>query len=168
MDLILRRRSIRRYTEEEVSAEDVTSLLRAAMSAPSAHNQQPWHFVVLRERSILDEIPRHFRYGQMLKKAPAAILVCGDPSLARSEGYWVQDCAAATQNILLAAQALGLGAVWVGTYPRKRQVKKMRELLGIPEHVIPFALVPIGHPAEEKEAADRYKPERIHYERWEE
>ena len=166
MDAILSRRSIRRYTTQLVSEEIIKELLEAAMSAPSAGNEQPWHFVVIKERQILNEIPKFHPYSQMLKNAPLAILVCGDEQLQKYEGYWVQDCSAATQNILIAAQAKGLGAVWLGVYPVEDRVIGLRKLLGIPEHVIPFALISIGHPAEQKPRSDRYSDSRVHHNQW--
>ena len=166
MDAILSRRSIRKYTEQPVSDEIVKELLEAAMSAPSAGNEQPWHFVVIKEREILDEIPAFHPYSQMLRHAPVAILVCGDETLEKYQGYWVQDCSAATQNILLAAQAKGLGAVWLGVYPIEDRVANLRKLLGIPEHVIPFSLISIGYPAEQKPRSARYDDSRIHHNQW--
>jgi nitroreductase len=166
MDVILSRRSIRKYTNEKVSEEDIKELLQAAMSAPSAGNEQPWHFIVIDDRNILNEIPKFHQYAQMLKEAPVAILVCGDETLERFKGYWVQDCSAAVENILIKVQEKGLGAVWVGVYPDMERVNNFRKLLSIPEHVTPFALIPIGHPAESKPAEDRYNEERVHKNRW--
>lgn len=160
------RRSIRRYTAEPVPESLTLELLRAAMSAPSAGNQQPWQFVVIDQRRLLDEIPRIHPFAQMAREAPLAILVCGDMQRVRMEEFWVQDCAAATQNLLVAAHALGLGAVWVGVYPREDRVASFRWLLGLPEHVTPFALVPVGFPAEHKPPADRYDPARVHRNGW--
>lgn len=166
MDAILSRRSIRSYTSQPVPEDVVKELLEAGMSAPSAGNEQPWHFVVLTDRKILDEIPTFHPYSHMLGHAPLAILVCGDLNLQRYEGYWVQDCSAATQNILIAIQAKGLGAVWLGVYPIEERVVGMRKLLGIPEQVIPFSLISIGYPAEQKPPADRYHPSRVHHNGW--
>ncbi|MGI6575033.1 MAG: nitroreductase family protein [bacterium] len=166
MDPILARRSIRRYTEEQVGEADIIYLLKAAMSAPSAHNEQPWHFVVINERRILDEVPKFHENAQMLKGAPMAILVCGDLTLEKAEGYWVQDCAAATENILIAAQNRGLGAVWLGIYPRQNRVEILQEMLNLPQHVIPFSLIPVGHPAVQKPPSERFDPARIHYNSW--
>ncbi|MGI6130055.1 MAG: nitroreductase family protein [bacterium] len=166
LQVILSRRSIRKYTDQSVSAEIIDQLLKAAMSAPSAHNQQPWRFVVIRERTLLDEVPKFHPYAQMLKSAPVAILVCGDEKALSAPNYWPQDCAAAMQNILLAAHALNLGAVWLGVYPRKSRVEALRELLNIPPYVTPFALVALGYPAEEKPPANRYDPSHVHYDRW--
>jgi nitroreductase len=162
LQAILTRRSIRLYTPEAVKPELVVELLHAAMSAPSAGNQQPWQFVIITERQKLDAIPVFHPYAEMVKLASVAVLVCGDTRLENSKGYWVQDCSAATQNLLLAAHALGLGAVWVGVYPREERVEEFRKLLGIPAEVIPFALIPLGYPAEAKPPSNRYDPSRVH------
>ena len=166
MNAILSRRSIRKYTEQSVPDEAVEELLRAAMSAPSAGNQQPWHFVVIRERGILDEIPRYHPYSAMVKEASVAILVCGDLKSERHKGYWVQDCSAATQNLLIAAQAKGLGVVWLGVYPREDRVDGIRILLGLPEHIVPLSLIPVGFKGEEKPPANRYDASKVHHNGW--
>lgn len=166
MDFILSRRSIRKYTGEPVTDEEILSVLKAAMSAPSAGNQQPWHFIVIRDREILDRIPEFHQYAQMMRDAPAAIMVCGDESLEKFKGFWEQDCSAATQNALIAAHSLGLGAVWVGIHPVEFRVEQCRKLLDIPEGVIPFSVIPLGHPDEEKPPSERFEPSRIHYNRW--
>ena len=166
MEAILTRRSIRQYTDQSVADEVVTDLLKAAMAAPSAGNQQAWQFVVINEREVLDEIPTIHPYSRMVKQAPLAILVCGDVALETNKGYWVQDCSAATQNLLLAAHANGLGAVWLGVYPREQRVVDFRKLLGLPGHVVPLALVSIGYPAEEKSPANRFDPAKVHYNGW--
>lgn len=166
MEAILSRRSIRRYTAEPVPEEVIQELLAAAMSAPSASNEQPWHFVIIDDRRILDQIPKYHPYSSMLKQAPLAIAVCGDLELEIFKGYWVQDCSAATENILIAAQAKGLGAVWLGVYPREERVKATQKLLGLPEHVIPLCLISIGYPAETKPPSNRYSASRIHHNQW--
>ena len=165
-EVLLSRRSIRAYTPEPVSDSLIDELLHAAMSAPSAGNQKPWHFLVIRHRETLAEVARTHPYAKMAGAANAAILVCGDESLETHQGYWVQDCSAATENLLLAAHAKGLGAVWVGIYPRLERVSKMRELCGIPLSVTPFALVPLGYPAEQKGPGHRLDKTRVHYDRW--
>ena len=167
MDALFSRRSIRKYTSEPVTEEVLREILEAGMSAPSAGNQQPWHFIVINDRKILDYIPSFHPHSQMLKEAPVAILVCGDLKLEKHVDYWVQDCAAATENLLLAVHAKGLGAVWVGIYPRQERVEGLRKLLGIPEHVTPLSLVPVGYPAESKPARpDRYNAAKIHHNGW--
>lgn len=166
IEAILTRRSIRRYTPQQVSEETVRQLLQAAMSAPSAGNQQPWQFVVITERRLLDEIPRFHPFAAMLKEASVAIMVCGDLRLEKNKGYWVQDCSAATQNLLLAAHAKGLGAVWLGVYPREDRVVNARKLLGLPESVVPLCLVPLGYPAERIPSTERYDASRVHSNTW--
>ncbi|MGI6686051.1 MAG: nitroreductase family protein [Bacillota bacterium] len=166
LNAILSRRSIRKFTSEPISDELVTELLKAGMSAPSAHNQQPWQFVVIKKREALNQIMRFHPYSTMLKEANLAILVCGDRNLFKSENFWTQDCAAATENILLAAHALGLGAVWMGIYPQAVLVKSMMILIEAPENIIPFSLIAVGYPKEKKDAANRFEEKRIHYDRW--
>ncbi len=163
---ILSRRSIRKYLPKPVPAPIIKEILKAAMSAPSAGNQQPWHFVVIDDPQILGRVPSCHPYAAMVPEAPLAILVCGDLESDIHRGYWVQDCSAATENILLAATALGLGSVWLGVYPRQDRVLGLKKLLGIPERIVPFALVPIGWPAEEKPPPNRYRKSRIHRNGW--
>lgn len=166
MDAIFLRRSIRKYTKEPVSDADIKELLEAAMAAPSAGNEQPWHFVVIKDRAILDRIPDVHPYSFMIREAPAAILVCGDTDLATHGEMWIQDCSAATENLLIAVAAKGLGAVWLGVHPRQERAEGLRKLLGIPANVVPFALIPIGRPAEKKPPADRYNEARVHHDKW--
>lgn len=166
MEAILSRRSIRKYTDRPVSDDLVADLLRAAMAGPSAHNQQPWQFVVVKDRDLLQGLAAANPYGGMARDAQLAIVVCGDLSREISPGFWVQDCAAATENLLIAANAAGLGAVWTGTYPREERVAKVRALLALPDQIIPLAVVPIGYPAEHPAPADRFDPGRIHIDRW--
>lgn len=161
------RRSIRKYTEEKVSDEIVKELLSAAMSAPSAVNAQTWVFVVVDDRKLLDEIPEYSPYAAMVRGAPLAILVCGDTSKEIAPGFWVQDCSAAIQNLLLAAHALGLGAVWTGSYPMEDRVEGFRKAFALPEKVIPLGMVVIGHPAQEIEPEDRYNEGKVYYNRYE-
>ena len=163
---LMSRRSIRRYTREGVSDDIVKQLLEAAMSAPSAGNEQPWQFVVIRQRQVLDAIPSIHPYSQMLKEASLGIVVCGDLSLEVYKGFWVQDCSAATQNMLIAAHALGLGAVWLGFYPFEDRVAGLKRMLSLPEQIIPLSLVSIGWPGEQKRPAERYRQERVHFDVW--
>jgi len=166
LEAIHTRRSIRKYQDKPVPEEVVEKLLAAAMSAPSARNQQPWQFVVLSDRQLLTQVPQIMPNAPMVARAPLAILVCGDLALEKSPGYWVVDCAAATQNLLLAAHALALGAVWCGVYPRQERMDGLRRLLHLPENVIAHSLVALGYPAEQPAPADRYRRERIHYNHW--
>jgi nitroreductase len=167
IDAIFTRRSVREYTDEPVPERVVENLLRAAMQAPSPGNQRPWHFILLRDRSTLTEITRFHPYAQMLHTAPLCIVVCGDTNLERYPDSWVQDCSAATQNLLLAARALGFGAVWVGVHPRPERVEPIRTLLRLPEHIIPLSLVAVGRPAVQPPPEDRFDPSRVRRERWE-
>ncbi len=166
IDAIFNRRSIRKYTGQPVTDETIETLLRAGMAAPSAGNEQPWHFVVIRDRATLEAITRFHPYAQMLHGADCAIVVCGDTALERYRGFWVQDCSAAAENMLLTVQDLGLGSVWVGVYPMADRVEPLKQLLGLPESVIPLGILPLGYPAEQKNPANRFNPERIHRDRW--
>ena len=165
MEAILTRRSIRKYTKQPVSDEVLKELLEAAMCAPSGGNRQPWCFVVINDRKVMNEIPKYHAYSQMLREAPVAILVCCDSDSQLGE-LGVQDCSAATQNILLAAHAKGLGAVWLGIYPAEAMVTATKKLLNLPEHIIPISLISIGYPAEQKPQPDRYRADRVHYNQW--
>jgi nitroreductase len=160
------RRSIRKYTSQPVADEIVERLLRAGMAAPSAANEQPWYFVVIKDRSLLDQVPSFHAHSHMLGGAALAILVCEDPGLEVVNGRGMLDCSNATENILLAAHALGLGAVWLGIYPVEERMNGMRKLLGIPSQIIPVALVSIGYPDEKLRQEDRFKPERVHSNLW--
>jgi nitroreductase len=149
-----------------VKEEDIITMIDAAMNAPSAGNQQPWQFIIIRKRETLVRIIDFHPHAMMLHDAQAAILICGDISLEKFKGYWVLDCAAATENLLLAAHNLGLGACWLGIYPREDRVKNIGELLKVPKHIIPFSLVSLGYPDEHKGRMDRYLSNRVHYEQW--
>ena len=166
MKVIRARRSIRRFTPEPVPDEAIKTLLEAAMSAPSAGNQQPWEFVVIKDRAVLDRIPDVHPYAQMCRQAQASVVVCGNLERDSHRGFWVQDCAAATQNILIAATDIGLGSVWCGVHPREDRVSGLRKLLCLPDHIVPLSLIPIGHPAENKPASERFDPARIHHDKW--
>ncbi len=161
---ILARRSIRKYTAEHVSDSKIIKLLEAAMAAPSASNRRPWHFVIVTNRGKLNELADVHPYGKMLFEAPLCIAVCGDPSA--SSRYWVQDCSAATENMLLAVVGLGLGAVWLGVHPLEERVAAVRRVLDIPEEIVPLNLISIGNPAEEKESRTQYDEMRVHREHW--
>lgn len=164
LETIFARRSIRKYTQEPVEQKKIEMLLKAAMAAPSASNRKPWQFVVVTQRGTLDALAEAHPYGKMLFEAPLCISVCGD--LTEMEPYWVQDCSAATENLLLAATGLGLGAVWLGVYPRDQRVAAVRATLALPDHITPLNLISIGYPAEEKEPRTQYDESRVHWERW--
>ena len=165
IDLLRTRRSIRKYTDQEISNHQLETIIKAGMYAPSAVNKQPWHFIIFRDKNTIGKITGYHPYATMLKHAPAAILVCWDEKLQHA-GYGPVDCSAATQNILLAAHALGIGAVWVGIYPREQRIKATHELFRLPENIRPFSIVPVGFSEESKNQPDRFRPERIHYETW--
>jgi len=160
------RRSIRKFKEGRIPKDTLNKILEAGMSAPSAINEQPWHFVVITGKNILEKIPEIHPHASMATKAAIAILVCGDLSLEKAKGFWIQDCSAATQNILLAIHALGLGAVWTGVYPRQKRIDGFRKLLKLPENIVPFAFIPIGKKKKKPFKAECFKEERIHYNKW--
>lgn len=162
------RKSVRQFTDEPVSQEHIETMLKAAMAAPTAVNYQPWRFVVITERARLDAMAEVLPYAKMLKQAPLAIVVCGETTWfeGRENTYWQQDCSAATQNILLAAEALGLGAVWTGVYPNMELARPLAEFLGLPGTVQPLCCIPIGHHDGTTQPKDKWKPENIHYGKW--
>ena len=162
------RKSVREFTSEPVSDADIQTMLKAAMAAPTAINFQPWRFVVVNEREALDSLADQLPYAKMLKQAPLAIVVCGDTLWMGGEEnpFWPLDCSAATQNLLLTAEALGLGAVWTAAYPDADRCKAISDALGLPSTVKPLCVVPIGHPAGENQPRDKWKPENIHYGKW--
>jgi nitroreductase len=166
MKAIFERRSIRRYTAQPVTDEQIRHLLRAGMSAPSAQNERPWQFLVVTDRERLRQLARVSPYTGMTKDAAVAIVVCGDLTRELASGFWVQDCAAATENILLAVTVSGLGAVWLGIYPVEERVQAIKDMFALPEPIIPFAVIPVGHPADAPDAPDRYEAARVHYEQW--
>ena len=166
IEAILTRRSIRKYTAEAVSEQDIETVLHAAMAAPSAGNQQPWRFVVTTDRAMLDAMAECTPYGKMLREAPLAITVCADTSDLRHPTMWQQDCSNATENALIAIHALGLGAVWLGFWPKMERVDPLKATLGLPEGLEPLAVLAVGHPAEGQPAVDRYDAARVHRDRW--
>jgi nitroreductase len=163
LDMIFARRSIRAYTDEPVSEADVEALLQAGMAAPSGSNRKPWHFVVVTDELTLGRLADAHPYGKMIRHAGLAIAVCGEPQISE---WWVQDCTAATENILIAVVALGLGGVWVGCHGRPEREDAVRGVLDIPAHIGVLSLLSIGHPAEEKEARTQYDPDRVHRGGW--
>ncbi|MDR2847988.1 MAG: nitroreductase family protein [Bacteroidales bacterium] len=169
MDLlngILSRRSIRKYTDKPVPREKIEEMIKYGMYAPSAHNKQPWHFVVLNDKDIFAKILEFQPYTKMLADAQWGIVVCGDENLALMPDYWPGDCAAATQNILLAAHGMGYGAVWLGIYPRPERITALANLLKLPEHIHPFSIISVGVPAQELVTPERFYPEKIHFYQW--
>lgn len=165
-EVVATRRSIRKFKDEKVPAAAIEAILRAAMMAPSAGNQRPWEFLVISSKAMLSRIPEFHPYAKMVESAPAAILVCGTLLGIKYPAFWPQDCSAAVQNMLLAARDLGLGSVWAGIYPEEGRIAGCRKLFGIPETVVPFALVVLGWPDQEFKAVDRFEPARVHHEKW--
>lgn len=166
IDAIFQRRSIRKYRREQIDKKIIDLILRAGMYAPSARNTQPWHFIVTDQRPQLDQLADIHPYGKMLKTATAAILVCGDTDIEKSLIYLVQDCSAATQNMLLAAHNVGLGSVWLGIQPRKKRIDAMRNFFNLPESIVPISLIALGIPDEKKRFPERFDSGRIHYNGW--
>lgn len=161
---ILTRTSVRSYSDRSISERQIDSLLRAAMAAPTAVNKQPWRFVVITDRNTLDSIASNCKNIRMAAEAPLAIAVCGDMSKALegdARQYWVQDCSAATENLLLAAHSMGLGAVWCGIYPIKERVEFISSLLSLPADIIPLNIIPIGYPVAPSTPKQKYDPSRI-------
>ncbi len=164
LEVIHNRKSVRHFTDHPVSKQQIELLLRAGMAAPSAVNRQPWAFYVVTKRETLDALGEQLPYAKMLLQAQAAIVVCGDMEKAgnlKEQGYWVQDCSAATQNILLAAESIGLGAVWTAAYPYEDRSKVVTETLNLPEKHVPLNVIPIGYPTGEDIPKDKWKPENI-------
>ncbi|HER08966.1 MAG TPA: nitroreductase family protein [Bacteroides sp.] len=166
LEYIFNRRSIRKFTDRKIDDALIGKLLEAAMYAPSAVNSQPWHFVVVDNRKMMDRIMEIHPYAAMFRTASHGIVVCGDEQLQHGDGYWVVDCGAATQTLLLAAQTMGIGSCWVGIHPRKERKEAFSRLLELPPHVNPFALVALGYPAETKPRPARFKPERVKRNTW--
>lgn len=167
LDIIYRRRSIRIFERKEVEKGLLEELLRAGMAAPSASNGQPWEFVVITDPEPLEQLQSKLHYGKY--NAPAAIAVLANLSIAKKESsfrFWVQDCSAATENILVAAAGLGLGGVWIGGYPKEEVTDLIHEILGIPENIYVLNLIYIGYPAEEKPARTQYEAERVHWQKY--
>ena len=166
LQAIEKRRSIRKFQDKTISAEQINVLLKAAMLAPTARNCQEWEFVVVKDRSVLNALKEAHPHAQMLSTADCAIVVCADTEREWEDGYWTGDCGAATENILLAATDIGLGSVWLGVYPNKERMQSIAQILSLPSHVKPFNLIALGYPDEEKENVDRFDTKKIHYERW--
>jgi len=168
LHFIFSRRSVRKFENKEIPAGMFTDLLEAAMAAPSAVAKDPWHFLLVRDRNTLDKIVKILPNGQMLRQAPAAVVVCGDINKANCNevSYMLQDLSAAVENILLAATALGLGSCWLGMHPRPDRVAGIRSLFSLPENIIPMCGIALGWPAENPEPRTRFNPERVHFEKW--
>lgn len=168
---IMTRTSVRSYSDKKVESATVDTLLRAAMAAPTAGNKQPWRFVVIDNKDILTTIGDNFNTMTMAKKAAVVIVMCGDTTATfdgEGRDYWVQDVSAASENLLLAAHAMGLGAVWCGIYPLAERIEQFSEMLSLPKEIIPMACICIGYPSGETTPKDKWKPEYIHYNSWKE
>jgi len=166
LQAIFSRRSIRKFTRQPVAGDQIEILMKAASVAPSAGDQRPWHFVVITDTAVLRKLSAAMPKCEMLDTATLGILVCGDEALEKIPGYWVQDCSACAENILLAAHALGLGAVWIAIHPIPDRFNPCREILNVPENIFPFALIAAGHPNENLQGEDRLDPSRIHNNLW--
>lgn len=169
LDVIMTRTSIRAYTDKPVTEAQTDTLLRAAMAAPTAGNKQPWAYVAVTDKAVLKQLSDTMPYGKMIAQAPLAIVVCGNTEKGFTgieTEYWIQDASAASQNILLAAHAMGLGAVWTGVYPVPERVKRVKEVLDLPATIIPLSIIPVGYPAEEGKVKNKYKTDNIHYNKW--
>ena len=168
LQFIFSRRSIRKFTDAEIPETMLTDLLEAAMAAPSAVGRDPWHFIVLQSRDTLDRLASLLPHGRMLRQATASIVVCGDMEIVhdRQLSYLLQDLSAAVENLLLAANTLGLGGCWLGVHPREERMAGIRELFGLPEYILPVAGIALGWPAQQAEPRTRYNPDRVHREIW--
>lgn len=169
IDDIMSRTSVRSYSDKKVGKEEIDTLLRAAMAAPTAANKQPWRFIVIDDKAILDSIGTNFQTMTMAKDASVAFVMCGDLSATldgEGQDYWIQDVSAASENLLLAAHAMGLGAVWCGIYPQTERVKSFSDMLRIPENIIPMGCICVGYPSGENNPKDKWHPEFIHYNTW--
>ncbi len=163
---IFTRRSVRKYSEEPVSDATVKLLLQAAMAAPSAKNAQDWEFIVIRDKKTLAQIPGFHPFSKQIPTAQVAIVVCGNTKLEAAKGHWIPDASNASMNILLAAHSLGLGAVWTTFYPYEDRTAGIRKLLGLPDHIMPLNIIPLGYPVEKRAYQDRFNPAKVHYEKW--
>jgi len=166
---IMNRRSIRRYKSIPLDRGTIETLLRAGMAAPSAHNRQPWEFFVVTDRATLDRLAEEHPYAKMLGEAPVCIVVCGNRERfcgGDEDDFWVQDCSAATENILVAAQSLGLGTVWCGVTPRQVLIDMVSRIVGLPEGIVPLGLIAVGHPDQDPPVKDKWRPDRVHWEKW--
>ena len=159
IELLYQRRSIRKYLNKPVEDEKVKELLKAGMAAPSAMNKQPWHFAVIRNQDILNCITKIHPYSSMLVEAPLGIAVCGN----KNERYWVQDCSAAMQNILLAAVGLNLGSVWLGVYPDEERTHQIKKLLNLKDPFLPLGICAVGYPNETKPLKDHFDESKVSY-----
>lgn len=165
-ETLLNRRSIRKYKGKKISSQDINTMLKAAMYAPSAMNTQAWHFIVIEDKNILLNTLQSIPYAEMLKQSTAAILVCGDSSIEKNESWLLQNCSAVTQNILLSAFGLGIGNCWIGIQGMDEIVRNIKHQFKLPEKIVPVSLISLGYPDEVVKAEERFKEEKIHYNNW--
>lgn len=165
-ETLLNRRSIRKYKDQKISSQDINTMLKAAMYAPSAMNTQAWHFIVIVDKSVLLNTLESIPYAEMLKQSTAAILVCGDSSIEKNESWLLQNCSAVTQNILLSAFGLGIGSCWIGIQGMDEIVRNIKHQFKLPEKIVPVSLISLGYPDEVVKAEERFKEEKIHYNNW--
>lgn len=164
LSVIYNRKSVRNFVKDKpVSSDDLQTLVKAGMAAPSGKDTRPWEFVVIDDRDVLNKLADELPTAKMLMDASAAIIVCGDSV---KSSYWYLDCSAATQNVLLAAEALGLGAVWTAAYPYSDRMEIVNRNIGLPAHILPLVVIPIGYPAEEGKAKDKFDETKIHHNKW--
>lgn len=165
LQTIHNRKSVRKFADKNVSEEQIEVLLKAAMAAPSSKNNQPWKFYVIRNKQVLQQLADTLPFAKMLPQAPVVIVVCGDNTKGVNEPdqalNWALDSSAASQNILLAAQSLGLGTVWTGIFPYKKRIEAVQHVLGLPENIIPLNAIPVGYPIGNDQPKDKFKPENI-------
>lgn len=163
---IFTRRSIRRFTQGQISQEQLHLIIKAGCQGPSAHNLQPWHFIVINDRNTFESIMKFHAYAKMLSSADTCIIVCGDEKRQPTTGFLIEDCSAAIENMLLAVHGIGLGAVWCGLYPVTQLTGRMKKLLSIPPRIIPVGMIVIGQIGEQRAAEDRFDENKIHYGQW--
>ena len=166
IEALLDRRSIRKYKDQKISKENINAILKAAMYAPTAMNLQAWQFIVVDDKTLLTETVNSIPYAEMLKQSAAAIIVCGDSEIEKNESWLLQNCSAATQNILLAAHGLGIGSCWIAIHGMNDVYKKIKDQLKLPENIVPVSLISLGYPDEVVTAEERFKQEKIHYNKW--
>ncbi len=170
MDNILSRKSVRSYTSQAVPREKLDTLVRAAMAAPTGRDMRPWKFVIVDDKAAMRSLAEKLPYAKMLAEAQAAVVVCGDLSVTDKEGKpstnWMFDCSAATENLLLQAEAMGLGAVWTAAYPYEERVAAVKAAFALPDHIVPFCVVPMGWPKGETQPKDKYDAANVHYNQW--
>ncbi|TKG91472.1 nitroreductase family protein [Puteibacter caeruleilacunae] len=168
LSVIHERKSVRNYTDQKVAKEDIMTILKAGMAAPTGFDTRPWQFIVIEDRNTMLELRKELKYARGLDGSPAAIVVCGDMSKVREEApeFWITDTSAATQNILLAMEGMGLGGVWSTLYPGKERMEHARRVLNLPDHIMPMAVIPFGYPTGVEKPKNKFDANNIHWEKW--